>query len=395
MFGLIISIVVTVLYAYNFWAIELPLELYEKITLATVGLLFLTIGVLSTAFLWRPIVDTEMKRIPKTEQLFFQDKVMVALLASLFAFALFSCSFLVVLYAYPIQKLLFMFWMLAAGISFDCMLATIRRMQLYAQPFFIIPKLSSESVKAVRKGHDKIGVEWFDALIEALDRAVKNKSTHHAHFILEEIENAFEKYVQAEASYMSLLPEIQGPTLLDKVNYLTLRVCKRLEAIGEHAFQEQVETIVEDLVTSLGKLSLFLARVHPTLSHIPLFSIDCCAQHALQFGSEDVVIRSSATISELCKNFILLSKEKNTSYKQLIFTSLLHLEEIAKAFFQKNKEMSPALLMQPFAEVGIILADKTLAEVVDREEILQELKRILTEFNALDLVLTKLPVHKS
>lgn len=46
--------------------------------------------------------------------------------------------------------------------------------------------------------------------------------------------------------------------------------------------------------------------------------------------------------------------------------------------------------MQPFAEVAATLADDVNKQIIERDEVIGELKRILQSFGALDQVLNRL-----
>ncbi len=366
--------------------------------LTLVGTLFLYIALSAKKAAWENLQRAGEESLPYAQELFLKDWWLFLSLLVLFTFALFS-YLLVFLEAIGLDGMkmhyLLLVWVVFTGLSFDVMQFGSRRMMHYSYYPFLLEKVVKQCLKAVAEAKEVEAFEWLDAVIEVISKATKNGSSHVASDALDKMLVIVEGYVGAASTSMRSDPfESSKTSLLDRVNYLAVYMCKRLEWLFQSALRENMNPVADEVIGVYGKMSLYFAKYHPTLAHLPLLFIQKCAKIALdadigESSKEDAIVQISATVSELTKNYILLAKERGESFQEITFIALSHLEEIAKATFQKNKEMNPALLMQPFAEIGQLIGDERFLVFPARDEILVELKRILSQFNALDLVKKK------
>jgi hypothetical protein len=138
---------------------------------------------------------------------------------------------------------------------------------------------------------------------------------------------------------------------------------------------------------------MFLAfhNRHESLGQFLLYSL---AQSMHRGGTPTEQIERdlevSATFSEIVKSLIDRSTAKAISDSLTITKVLKTLDTYLKESFRLNKSINPALLMQPFAEIGNMLAAKKYDTLPDRDTILAELKRLLAQFAALETVSTHL-----
>ncbi len=132
---------------------------------------------------------------------------------------------------------------------------------------------------------------------------------------------------------------------------------------------------------------MFFCSHYARVSVHPVSSIARCAELAKKEGLESLLTRASLTLSEVCKAFLVQSQARNESYKELFLTTILEMEKVVKMLYRQNKSISPVLLMQPFAEVGQFLGSDAMQNALDREIIVREIRRILTEFQSLEMVM--------
>ena len=67
-------------------------------------------------------------------------------------------------------------------------------------------------------------------------------------------------------------------------------------------------------------------------------------------------------------------------------TSLATLEHVVKMIYKNNRDVNVVLLMQPFAEIGEFIGSDQMRAFPDRDEVLKQIRRVLTEFQALQVV---------
>jgi len=260
------------------------------------------------------------------------------------------------------------------------------RMLQYSNPEFLVRRLGKIGLRECRRGHNEHVFGYVDIFSEVIVKAIRSKSMDLARVALEELLGLSEAFVPGEATHRM---KEGAPTLLDRVNFFVAHFSKRLVWLFRYAVDEKMEPIAEEIISCYGKMSLFLTKFHPTLIHLPLLFIARAADIAARADAEEVFVRAGATLSELGKSLVATSREKNESMREAIFLVLGHLEEIMKESFKRNKELSPAILMQPFAEIAELLAEEQYKEFPDREVVITELRRCLGEFSALDLVQAK------
>jgi hypothetical protein len=393
MFGTVISLITSILIAFFYTAQGLTFDLQGiRFVLTFSGSLFLFTAFIATSLGWSVLQRQEEESNPRVEELFLKDKRLRLILIVLFVFTLFSyiISFLSSESITWHTSIAIAIWIVLCGASFDLLCLYIRRLMKYSYQEFLLERVTDECLKSLRNGKNGEALEWLDAVVEVAVKAIKKSGVYLAGRALAQILTIIDGFVKNAGQNMLGDPFTSSDMpLLDKVQYLSAYVSKKLEWVYKNALRENQDPIAEDTINTFGKMSLYFVKWHPSLTHLPLVYIERCANQAIDINNEEVVTRACLTLSELAKNFIAIAKEKGESYRELIFLTLSHLEEILKNNFQRNKGIYPVLLMQPFAEIAQMIGSDGFKSFPDREAILAELKRILTEFNALDLVMAK------
>ena len=82
--------------------------------------------------------------------------------------------------------------------------------------------------------------------------------------------------------------------------------------------------------------------------------------------------------------------DRNIADTASILQVLGILEGTVKEILRREKTMSPVLLMQPFAEIGLMLESDRYRSLPGREEILAGLRRILSQFSVFGGVTARL-----
>jgi hypothetical protein len=321
------------------------------------------------------------RAVPHAYELFSDDLGIRGSFAALFF--ILAASSVLPLYVGPWDAILQMALFVLALFSFGFCISGLVR---YSSIEFVIRRLGKIGLEECRKGYSENIFGYVDIFSEVIAKAIRSKSLQLSKVALRELLGLSEAFVPGEAAHGQ---KEGGSSLLDRVNFFVAHFSKRLGWLFRLALEEKMDPIAEEIITCYGKMSLFLATCHPTLIHMPLLFIARAADAAAPVGNEEVFVRAGATLSELGKSLVRVSQEKKESMKEAIFLVLSHLEEIMKESFKRNKELSPAILMQPFAEIAEMLAEEAYKDFPDREAVLTELRRCLAEFSALDLVREK------
>ncbi|MBS0655820.1 MAG: hypothetical protein JSR46_08590 [Verrucomicrobia bacterium] len=334
----------------------------------------------------RLIQKNQYKTLAAGLTFYLKDRLLAGTFAALLFFFIYSLSLL----AFPASLEPFLVWVFLLGVSFDLVRLCIRRSLRYLQLPFLIGKMEEELVHAIGNMDEKRAFELLSIVIEACTTAMLKKKIYVATSLLSAIQRLTEVYVQ-ELARVELQGRLSpsgegGPSFFDKVNYLCLYVCERLEWMNENAIRGSMRPVAIEIMTTFGRLSLFFSRHSPDLAIHPLRFLLKCAHEAQNIGEQEIVTRSILALSETCKAFIRLSQAKNQSFKGLIFECLSTMEEIVKMVYLQNKEINSALLIQPFAEIGEFMGTKQALTCPDRDEIFNALRRVFVQFQSLQMV---------
>ena len=359
--------------------------------LIAVPCILLLITVITPAITWQAIQRTEQKVFPRAFELIFKDYLFYIFVLVIVSFTLYSFTLVFINKEMVLALPALLSWLFFFGVSFDLMVLFVRRLLRYCHHQFLLDRVDKQVVKLVRDGNDKESFHWLETAIEVAARAICKKSMHVARDSLASVQTMCEHFTRAASRVEAMRPFGQtGPTLLDEVNYLTTYVCRRLDWLSSLAMENHFDPINEDIVNTLGKMSLFFARYSPDVAKFPLLFAQRIACSALDQNRDELAIQCCLILSEVTKGLIHISKEKRETRKDVIIAALQHLETVATAIYQKNRETNIALLMQPFAEVAQLLGNEQFTDLLDREEIITELKRILQSFGALDMVMMRI-----
>ncbi len=349
------------------------------------------IALMTPVLCWSSIQRAEQKVFPRVSELICKDYGLCIALIEIVIFLLYSLYMVTTVPEAGVPLVSFLLWIVLLGISIDCTYFFTTRFFRYTQHPFLLRRVDRQVVKLVRAGKDKEAFQWMETTIEVVARAADRKNIHIAKDALRATLSMCEHFVK-EASTAGVLRSVEqsGPSLLDEVSYLSAYICRRLDWLGTLAAQNHFDPISEDIVNTLGKMSLFFARYNPQIAKLPLLFIERAAKTMLQQERDELATQFSCTLSEVAKGLIILSYEKQESRKETVIAAIQHLEAITTLVFQKNRNTNPALLMQPFAEIAQLLGNSLYAAIADREVIISELRRILQSYGALEQIIAKL-----
>lgn len=352
---------------------------------ATLGLLLVFIGFMAKASVWKSIFRMQTRVMACAQGLYMKDILLRSAFIYLFVFLLYS---LYMTFG-ATHALSFYIWLIGFGVGFDALRFYYNRSFNYTYAPFLIQRLAQDLESAVKNNDEAKAFEYLEVVIDACAKATHKRQIRFATTSLNAVQTLIESYVQ-EASLrgVRLQPDEQksGLTFLDKVNSLCIFVSERLIWVFDEAIKENADPIAENIISELGKMSVFFARHSPLVAGIPLSFLSKCADIAQEKKHDGLLIRIALTLSETTKLLLAYTKERNESFRDLIITAIATLEQIVKLIFKQSQEINVALLMQPFAEIGEFIGRDDMRSFPDRDEVIKEIRRILTEFQALQVV---------
>ena len=395
-----IGTIVCILVALYFSSLDMQqlsqlMEMRFDLMMICSASLFMFLSLTAPLFFWNSLSRFQQKMAPRIQDIFWKD----ILFRSFFCYQIVFFAYSFVLFTFNFasigQKFFWMvLWVLLFGFAIDLLRMGIKRLILYSNPLFVLDRMSKQFKNALSKNDEQTAYRWLEAVVELAAKATDKMQVTLAIQALSEIRVFMEIYVR-EMSRVEFRLEIansSAPSFLDRMNYLCVFICKRLEWIFFIAQEKTIPPLADEVIKAYGKLCVFLAKKHASLGMIPITFIEKNVTRTKRVLLSEVQERAVITLSETAKSLIRLSCEQKVSLRDLILTCIYAIESIIKAVFREKKETSPALFLQPFAEIGQLLGETETQNLLDREEILSEIRRVFTQFQMLEQVVQNLDV---
>ena len=166
---------------------------------------------------------------------------------------------------------------------------------------------------------------------------------------------------------------------------------QRLDLIFSSALRNHIEPTCSKIITLMGKLSIAAAKFDMSLASAPLRFLGKFAKKAQEEGFEESTLAASCVFTEVSKTIL---NEIDITYYEIKdpFLSIINgMEVLAKAEFKKNNNISIPLLMAPFRELKALFGQGKAKDHQDTPVIMQNIDRVLGEFEALQTVMNTIP----
>lgn len=316
----------------------------------------------------------------------FYDRHLVVFSGAIFLFALSGillCSQILI----PIP-LAFGVAIFEVGIIMDLLKSSILRVYEKSSPSGIADWLVERCKKAVRKKDEAAVLDSFEQIFSLLVMYTKQGDGSSMRIFSMRVVTLIEELLRS-ISILPLFRLSKEDTLLDRYSVAEALTAKRLSLIMKEAEKEENLTALEQSMRLYGKLFMAFHTYHESLGYLLFITLSQSLLTIKKPGDTEKDAEFMMICSELVKSLIDTSNERKISEKNAIIRILKILDAYGKECFRKDRSMSPAFLMQPFAEIGELLGSDRYTTLSDREEILSELRRILAQFSTLEMVATR------
>jgi hypothetical protein len=280
---------------------------------------------------------------------------------------------------------------LSVGIIIDLLKNSFFRMQERCTPSGIADWLLNKFKAAARKGDEKGVLESFELIFSLLVRYGKEGDVTSLSLFSMRVVGLVEELLRT-LSTLPLFKLSKEDTLLDRYGVAEAMTAKRLAWVMKVTGENGSPTALEETMRSYAKLFMVFHNYHESLGYLLFVSL---SQNLLKIEKPTDVEKDAEFMmvcSELVKSLIDRSVDRRISEKNAILRIFKILETHERECFRRDKSISPAFLMQPFAEIGQLLGSERYNALQDREDILSELRRILAQFSALEMVSTRMEV---
>lgn len=396
MVGTIFSLILALFLYVSEYSKDIPNYSETAIILIVVASLFILIHTITMALAWSPMQIAEQQITPRIFDLLGKDLYFRFVNIWLIFFPLLSIAFAMdILSSFNIisKHWLLPVWLVFLGISLDAIHFCVKRVYGYLNPFKLISLFTREASKSIQTEKEADLCHWIDGLSEISIKAIQRTSSALCNEVSNELQLITRLFLESSKSISHHILDTQNeaPGTPDKVSYTLFYILQRLEMINDKAIEQRLEPASSYLITALGKIVVSSAKYDITMTNYPLHFLGKLALKAQNKGLVEVGQKAVCTLVEVGR---VILTEIDITYLELqetFFTLTAQLDQISKEMFRQDKTMSIKILKQPFLDIKGFFADPKVATHQDTGAIVQNIDRILGEYDALEAVMRSLP----
>lgn len=398
MIGTLFSIILAGLLWYDPHSHEASLGTFTRIMMVTTAISFLLLLPVGYMFAWSPLQKAEQNSTPRILEMFHKDSHvhLASAWITVFSLATLVLASDLLFPSLSHKSWFFPAWLVLLGLSIDAITLFVKRIFSYVNPFSVVKIFTQQAKTSIQNDRELDLCDSIDALSEVAIKGIQQHSSSICHEALSQEQVIIKQFLQASKSIAHTTQDAQMKTLgvKDKVSYTLFYLYQRLDIVFEKALKNQLEPTCSLIATIFGKISVDAAKYDVSLVSAPLRFLGKCAKRAQDHGFEETALTSSCIFLEVAKEII---SEIDLTYYEIkdVFLSIINgLEVLSKDAFKKDKTMSIALLMQPFKELRSLFDNEKMKNHQDTPVILQNIDRVLGEYEALLIVMNTMPVIK-
>lgn len=390
MVGTLISVLIAIFLFMN------PLPFREDniylfgITLFVIATLFFLVKTLVFLFAWSPLQKIEQNTLPRLIQTFQRD--LKIRYSNLFLIFFLLISYLIAIDAIFLgnfsNRVLLSSWTLLLGIAIDMLHLLYKQTMGYLNPFEGIENYYRQCFQSIQGGREEEVCDWIDAIAETAIKALSKNSFALSLLGVDKLRLIAKDYLEISKSFTYSSNPSSSP---NRVSYLLFYLFQRFEYIFDKAITQKGELICSEVISSLGKITLYAAKYDMSIAAYPLHYLTKLAKRAQNEGMSEAGNRAMLTMLEVSKTIV---KEVDLQYveiKEPFLAMIGSMNELAKETFKRDKSISIQLLTQPFYDLKAVFTEGKIASHQDQPVIVQTLDRVLDEFATLQTVLSTMP----
>lgn len=348
------------------------------------------------AMTWLPLQKAERNITPRVLDMFSKDRWLRFACVWLLVFPLLSLFLAFIISSVPPfgKALPFAVWIALFGLALDAAYYFVRKVLSYLNPYAVASMFTQEAKKSIQDERSLDLCEWIDALSEVSLKSIQEHSIALCNTTLDEQGQIARLFLNSSKSISHRTEDKQSQAMgiADEVSYTMFYLYQRLDMAFDSALKKKLEPVCSHIISILGKIAVDAAKYDITIASPPLRFLGKFSARAQADGLEEVPIKASCLLLEIAK---VILEEIDVTYLEIKdpFLSIINnLEEMSKTAFRRDKSISIPLLIQPFLDLKELFKGEKIAAHQDAPVIMQNIDRVLGEFQALQMVMNTLPV---
>ena len=285
---------------------------------------------------------------------------------------------------------LFCTWLIFFGFSIDRLLRYMKKTHAYNDPYFVLNAVETEGKKAIKSWNIDKAYPWIDALSEIAIKSLRRGELSYSKECIDNIYKLTLYYVEHQET--SLLRNSDPEALEEKINFTLLYIMQRLELIFLQALADGMDTICSFILRIFAKLTIELTLIDPRLAVTTPQILGKLTETAFHEGSKDLALQGSCAIEETLKGIIQnIDQDQEIDVIDPCLGLIFALQHLSEEQFRANKLIEIGYLQAPFRNLLELVNSPYYAERKDLARVKSELERVIGQFEALALVMAKVP----
>lgn len=358
-------------------------------------LLFLFLQIVTSALAFSPLQKAEQNLTPRILELFKVDRPLLLINAGLVLFTIFSLFLgLDAVYLDIVPKnILLLVWIVTLGVGIDLLHNHVSRIMSYLNPFSVIKLFTNAGYASIAQDRELDLCDSLESLSEVGLKSLNRSSTSLCNNAIDEMREIVRIFLDSSKSIAHESQDKQSKEMgiTDKISYTLFFFFGRIELLFQKALAQNLETVCSNIIGTLGKVTLYAAKVDLSLVSYPVHFLGKFSIKAQQHNMADIGLKGTCTLLEVSKTIV---NDIDLTYLELqepFFSIITQLDEIAKETFRKDKNSSLKVLTQPFRDLKELFSSPKMQNHQDTPVIISDIDRVLAEWDALELVLRTLP----
>lgn len=374
-----------------------PNPQFLEILLLVSGALILLGTLLLNSFGLIPLEKLERKLIPNLMEIVRHDKLLKFGQWALYLFGFISLAaipFLHVIENSNYFRWIYFGWMIFLGIAIDLLRNAWSHYTNLLNPSYLVKHISHRAVTAIQNDENELVKKNLDSLTEVCLNAVDKGKIALSTQTLDTfppITHSFLSSAKSISHISNNLDETGAGSGKDEASYMIFYLLQRLELIFDRALRGRVETACRQMIMVLGKIIYYASQYDLSLVSFPTHFLTKFGLKAQQQHFDEVGVLTTSTLLEIAKGIVM---DTDITYAELQppFQAIINgLDALAKGAFKKRKDSNIKGLIQPFLDLKELFQNPRVVNHRDTPVILQEIDRVLEEYNVLEQVLTTMP----
>lgn len=256
----------------------------------------------------------------------------------------------------------------------------LRTNRAESNPFTLLTSYQNEAGKTISDKNEPALCDWIDAVHEIGYKALENSSTPLT-------AAALNSQLQIGKQFLSNSNSLDLP----KIGYVINFLFERLNVLFDLALEKKQEPLCVQINTTFGKLALHAMITHPHFAATALTFAGKLAEKAVHEGFRDVGVKTGLMLIELSNAVANETSLDDNDLGDAMLEVVKNLERVSSEIYRQDKNIPLEVIRAPFLQLKTVLASSKNSNHPTVIMTLNDVDRVLAQYQELELILKTIP----